>query len=141
MQIRISTKVNQNYKAVFSKFDRELFLALNPPFVPVKLIRFDGCEKGCEVHLKIFFIQKWIALIVEKMETEAEIFFIDEGENFPFIFWRHKHRILKRGNEATIVDEINFKTSSVILDCLLFPLLYVQFFYRKPVYKKYFKIN
>jgi hypothetical protein len=56
MRIRITTLVTQNYRQVADRFDQNLFKALNPPFPPVKLLRFDGSRKGDEVHLQLNFL-------------------------------------------------------------------------------------
>ncbi|MFT5918116.1 MAG: ligand-binding SRPBCC domain-containing protein [Bacteroidia bacterium] len=147
MKLNIRTKVAQDYQTVWQNFNSTLFQALNPPFPPVKLLRFDGSEKGNEVHLELNFIlfkQKWVSLIVEQQEVESdqtkEIYFVDKGTQLPFFlkFWKHKHRIIQQGEGAIIADEIEFKSPFLLLDYLLYPTMLLQFAYRKPVYKKYF---
>ncbi len=143
MQITITTKISQGYIAVMKGFNEDLFMQLNPPFPPVKLLRFDGCKTGDVVSLElnfIFFKQQWQSLIVEDDLSEEEFYFVDEGQKLPFFlsFWRHKHRIIKKVNESEIVDDITFRSPFWLLDFLLFPVLWLQFWYRKPVYKKYF---
>ncbi|MDO1444910.1 hypothetical protein Q0590_01540 [Rhodocytophaga aerolata] len=144
MRIRLTTLVTQNYQQVAANFDEKLFKALNPPFPPVKLLRFDGSRKGDEVHLELNFLlfkQVWKSLIIEDSVQEDEIYFIDKGIQLPFFlrYWQHTHRILKRGENTAIVDDIQFKTPFILVDYLMYPVLYGQFFYRKPVYKKYFR--
>lgn len=144
MRIRLTTLVTQNYQQVAANFDEKLFKALNPPFPPVKLLRFDGSRKGDEVHLELNFLlfkQMWKSLIIEDKVQENEIYFIDKGIQLPFFlrYWQHTHRILKRGEHTAIVDDIQFKTPFILVDYLMYPVLYGQFFYRKPVYKKYFR--
>ncbi len=141
MRIKIKTKVNKDYKAVFEQFDKDLFLALNPPIMPVKLLRFDGCKTGDEVHIQLPFKTLWISDITEFSASEKEIYFIDEGRKLPFPLkkWKHKHRIIKLSeNETLIVDDINFSTNFILLDILIYPTLFLQFLYRKPIYKKWF---
>lgn len=144
MKIRLTTKVNQNYLKVKDGFNADLFKALNPPFPPVKLLRFDGSTKGDLVSLElnfIFFKQVWTSEITADHLDNAEYYFIDEGIKLPFFLkkWRHKHRILLDGNDkAKIIDEISFSSPNLLLDYILYPFLYFQFLMRKPVYQKVF---
>ncbi len=140
MKINISTPVSQSIDQVWAGFDQHLFSKLAPPFPPINLLRFDGSEVGDEVHLElnlIFFKQVWASLITENVKTEEEIYFVDEGIKLPFFlkYWRHKHRIVKSGIQAHIIDEITFESP---FGFLLYPVLYLQFMYRKPIYKKIF---
>ena len=52
MKIKITTPIKRNYREVFALFNLQLFEALKPPVVNLKVERFDGCKKGDEVHLK-----------------------------------------------------------------------------------------
>ena len=144
MKFKISTKVSQDYKTVFSKFDLYFFKMLKPPLIGFRVIKFDGCEKGDEVHAEINTLgwrQEWKALITEKTETKDEIYFIDEGLQLPRPLkkWRHKHIIAKFIDSSIIIDNIAYSTNSFFLDILLYPLIYMQFFLRKGVYKSYFR--
>lgn len=144
MNIKISTAVEQPYQTVMQGFNEDLFIRLNPPFPPVKLLRFDGCKKEDVVALElnfIFFKQQWISKIVEDGLNQEEFYFIDEGIKLPFFlkYWHHHHRILKNPQGSTIVDDITFRSPSPLLDFLLLPVLWLQFLYRKPVYKKIFR--
>lgn len=144
MYIKITTRVNQNYRLVMEGFDQKLFEKLNPPFPPVKLLRFDGSRKGDIISVQLNFIlfrQQWTSLIVEDGLDAKEAFFIDEGIKLPFFltYWRHWHRVIKDGQHALIVDDIHFKTPFRLLDYLMYPIMWLQFWYRKPVYKKVFK--
>ncbi len=143
MKFVIKTKVDKTLKDVFSAFDEKLFIKLSPPFPPVKLLRFDGCDKNDEVHLElhfIFFKQKWVSIITENKVSNNEIYFIDKGLVLPFFLkeWKHKHLLKVFNSETIITDDIEFKTGSVIGDVVVLPLLYLQFIYRKPIYKQYF---
>lgn len=144
MNIQISTKVNQSLLNVWEGFNIELFSKLAPPFPPVEVKEFGGCLKGDTVHLQlnfIFFKQDWISAIVDQKQTDSEIYFIDEGTTLPFFlrYWKHRHRMLKDAENTIIIDDISFKTPSILTDYLFYPLLYLQFLYRKPIYKKVFK--
>lgn len=146
MRIVIKTEVEKPLKEVFSAFDEKLFLKLSPPFPPVKLLRFDGCKPKDEVHLELSFIlfkQQWVSFIVSANESANEIYFIDEGIKLPFFLkkWKHKHLLQKQNSNTVIIDDIQYTTGFLITDAIVFPLLFLQFLYRKPIYKKYFSIK
>lgn len=148
MRIVIKTKVEQDYKTVFSRFDKDLFLALKPPFLPLTLRQFDGSMKGDEVKIRLgkgFLSQDWDALIIEQQENSDEIFFIDKGTKLPFFLktWEHKHRILNlKSHNSEIIDDIQYTTPlGKIMDLIFYPVLYIQFWIRRPVYRKYFSKN
>ncbi len=143
MKINLATKVKQDYLSVKKGFDETLFTKLSPPFPPVKLARFDGSEVGDVVSLELNFLlfkQKWTSEISETQTTETEYYFVDIGTKLPFFLkkWRHKHRIIKEGNNSIIRDEIEFSAPFGLATLLLFPVIYLQFLYRKPIYKKIF---
>ncbi|MDW8295786.1 MAG: hypothetical protein RMJ97_02775 [Raineya sp.] len=144
MQIKIATTVGTPFKKVFQLFTKELFIKLSPPFPRLKLLRFDGSNKQDHVAVELdfwLFKQQWESVITEKKENKDEIYFIDEGIKLPFFLkkWRHKHRIIRKDNQqAEIIDEIEFETPFKPLDILLYPILYFQFAYRKPIYQKVF---
>ena len=145
MRITICTEVEQDYQSVMKGFNQELFMKLNPPFPPVRLLRFDGCRKDDIVALElnfIFFKQQWVSTIREDGLDEEEFYFIDEGVKLPFFLkhWHHHHRVLQRGAGAKIIDDITFRSPSLLLDLLLWPVMWLQFLYRKPVYKRLFSL-
>ncbi len=139
MIIKFQTSVKKNATEVFKKFDLTLFKALKPFGIPLKVIRFDGCLKNHEVHLKMG-IQNWTSLITDQQETNEKIFFIDEGVILPFPLksWKHFHVILKKPIGSVIVDEIHFTTIIPGLEWMLKPFLTWMFNQRAPVYKKFF---
>ncbi len=143
MRITISTPVKQSRLAVAQGFNQELFKKLSPPFPPVKLLRFDGSEKGDIVSLELNFIvfkQVWESHIVESGETKKEWYFVDVGKRLPFFLtcWQHRHRVVQAGTHAAIINDIIFETPFFITDFLLYPVMWLQFLYRKPVYKRVF---
>jgi ligand-binding SRPBCC domain-containing protein len=146
MKIKIATSVDKNYREVKEGFTEELFQKLSPPFPPFKLLRFDGSSKGDIVSLELnFFIckQKWTSEITADHTDEKEFFFIDEGIELPFFLkkWKHTHRVIPQENGSLIKDEIEYKGKFGLMSLLLFPVLYGQFLYRKPIYKRFFKIK
>lgn len=145
MHLKLETRVEANYLSVKRKFNEKLFLKLNPPFPPVQLKEFGGCEKGDKVHLRlnfIFFKQDWISDITFDNTDDKKFEFIDEGTKLPFFLsrWKHHHIVEKIDDESSmIIDDVNFKSPFFLMDFLLYPVLWLQFVYRKPVYRKYFK--
>ena len=145
MKILIKTPIEKNYNFVFSKFDVDLFKFLKPPLLNLEVERFDGCKKGDEIHLAIGLgpiSMKWISLITENSENDEENLFIDEGHLLPppLTYWKHIHRVKKVDENLTeIHDDIEFSSGNAILDHAIYPMLYFQFYLRKPAYKKFFK--
>jgi len=144
MNINIRTAVKGNYKELLKKFDRSLFESLTPPGAKVDLVRFDGSNKGDTVHIRMtllgFIKQDWISEITQEGETDRRAWFTDEGVRLPFFLgkWKHNHIIENHGDHAVIVDDIHFNSPSLILDPFLWPVLYLQFLYRRPVYRRIF---
>lgn len=143
MRIKIKSEVEQSYRDVFAGFTKDLLLKLNPPFPPVKLLRFDGSCQGDRVILElnfIFFKQEWESVITKDHQDDTEIYFIDEGVRLPFFlkYWQHRHRVVKRGEQTDIVDDITYRTPFWLSDYLMYPVMYLQFLYRRPIYKKVF---
>ncbi|WP_420317275.1 SRPBCC family protein [Ekhidna sp.] len=144
MNIKISTLVGADLNQVKEGFTEDLFLKLNPPFPPVELLRFDGCKKNDVVALELnFFVfkQYWISLITKDFSNENEWYFVDKGVKLPFFLkrWKHHHGVKSSEKGALIVDDITYSTGIIISDLLIYPLLYFQFLYRKPFYKKIFR--
>ncbi len=142
MKIYLKTEVPANYLRVFAQFDKALFEALAPPFPKPNLLRFDGSKQGDEVHIQLvlpFGIkQDWVSVITEDSHNEQAAWFIDEGEKLPFFLttWKHRHLIQKKTeNSCYIIDDITFTSP---FGWLLYPVLYLQFLYRKPIYRRYF---
>lgn len=144
MNFIIRTEVEGDYKSVHRCFDNKLFFALKPPWMKFNLISFDGCNLGDVVELEakfLFIKQYWLAEIIEAKESNDEIYFVDTGLKtpFPIKHWTHKHRIIKQSKSSVIIDDITFKTSNFIFDMILYPVIYIQFYWRKHIYKNYFK--
>lgn len=139
----ITTTVQQTIENVWKGFNQDLFLKLSPPLPPVRLLRYDGNNPPDEIHLELDFLfgkQVWISVIIEQKSTTTEIYFVDEGRQLPFFlsYWWHKHRIVKTGSVSQIIDEIEFRTPTLLTDYFFYPILYAQFWYRKPIYQKIF---
>jgi ligand-binding SRPBCC domain-containing protein len=144
MQIQIETPVGQSYLDVKDGFNETLFKKLSPPFPPVKLLRFDGSRKGDLVTLElnfIFFKQKWTSEIIQDSTTDLEFSFVDQGVELPFFLkkWKHRHRVISSGIGSVIRDEIEYEAPFRLLTYALYPALWLQFAFRRPIYKKIFK--
>lgn len=143
MKILLKQKVKGNYKDIFEKFDKKLFEYLTPDFPKIELIDFGSSKKGNIVHLRFKFplYSDWISEITEDKITDEEAYFIDVGKKLPppIKEWHHKHIVRKVDeNVSEIIDEINFKSYFGLLTLLVFPGLFVQFYPRKRLYRKYF---
>ena len=145
VNILIKSEVKADFDYVVDCFNIELFKALKPPLISLDVTRFDGCKKGDEVHLEIGLgplKQQWVSLITADGKTKDEWFFIDEGHILPppLASWKHKHRVIKLSeNKTLIVDDIQYSSGSKPLDFIIYPAMYLQFWLRKPAYKKFFK--
>ncbi len=148
MRILLKTPVEQSMPTVWAGFNRTLFEQLTPAFPPVKVVRFDGCLQGDVVHLQLnFFLfrQDWISRIIDQQASDKEIFFVDQGTKLPFFltYWKHHHRLQcssdDPGRQTTIIDDITFRTAFRLTDYILYPVLWLQFACRKPVYKRIFR--
>jgi ligand-binding SRPBCC domain-containing protein len=144
MRILIKTPVRGNYREVMARFDETLFKKLSPPGTPVRIVRFDGSHAGAIVHIEMklagFIPQEWISRITGAGEDESQSWFVDEGEKLPFFLsaWKHRHVVENEGENCVIIDDISFRTPFFLFDYLLYPLMYAQFAWRKPVYRKVF---
>ena len=144
LNIKISTYVESNLNTVFSGFDRKLFEMLKPPFLKMVINRFDGCKKDDIVHiiLKSFLFKlEWVSKVTDFSETENRIHFTDVGIKLPFFLrsWKHMHGIAKKNNGSIITDDIIYNSPNLLIDVLIYPVLYFQFYSRKKIYKKYFR--
>ena len=144
MKIKIITQVKGDTREIFSRFTRDLFLKLTPPWATVDLKRFDGSRKGDSVQLDVVMLglirQRWENYISGHMISENECFFTDEGVIMPppIRFWRHHHVVRNSGAGCEIVDDIEYKTGFILLDLLMYPVIWIQFAWRKSVYRKVF---
>lgn len=145
MKILLKTEVAGNVKSVFERFDNQLLLALNPPWVKMKFVQVDPPTKvGAIIHIKVWFLgifkQEWKNFVSEYSTGQTESFFVDEGEKMPSVlrYWRHKHIVRQKGNHVEIVDDIQFTPPFALLGWMMYPVLWFQFYYRKPIYRKIF---
>ena len=146
MRVVLRTSVLQAPVEVMAGFTRALFVALAPPFPKLRVLRFDGCRTGDKVEIELDTVVKslsWTSLIVDDgVRSDGTYFFIDEGQVLPppLRYWRHHHRIEPdpKGG-SVIVDDLEYRTASRLLDVLLYPVMWAQFAWRKPIYRRWFK--
>ncbi|MFY0607521.1 MAG: hypothetical protein JXR10_12465 [Cyclobacteriaceae bacterium] len=144
MRLKIRTSVKAPLKSVKEGFTKELFLALNPPFPSVRLLQFDGCETGDKVSLELNFLlfrQEWTSEITHHLSGDTKWVFVDEGVKLPFFLsrWTHHHEVQETFEiSSDIIDDISYATGTILTDLLMYPVLYLQFLYRRPIYKRIF---
>lgn len=145
MRFTVTTHVRGvSPQAAYSVFTDRLLAALSPPFVKPVTQLYEGNRPGHQLRFSLHTplgTQTWTGKVTEEQISETEIYFVDEGLEMPFglIYWRHKHRLLKTVEGTRIRDEVQFRTKNSLLSVLLFPVLWFQFLYRKPMYAKTIK--
>lgn len=145
LKIKIKTAIDgKSPQVALDAFNRNLFSALAPKFPKLVINRFDGSDPGCIVDISLnagVFKQRWISKITECETTPQDAWFVDEGIKLPFFlkFWRHKHQVILEKGQLYVIDDIYFKSHTLIFTILLYPFLYLQFRARKPIYKRWFK--
>ncbi len=146
MHVTLRTAVSQPPAVVMAGFTRELFVALAPPFPRLRLLRFDGCRTGDKVEIELDTLVKrlsWTSLITDDgVQPDGTYFFIDEGQILPppLRFWRHRHLIQPGPNGGSvIVDALEYRTASRLLDVVIYPAMWAQFAWRRPIYRRWFR--
>ncbi|GAC1587669.1 MAG: hypothetical protein NVS3B25_03810 [Hymenobacter sp.] len=145
MHLTLRTAVGQPPAAVMAGFTRALFLALAPPFPKLELRRFDGCRRGDRVEIGLNAFGKrlaWTSLITDDgVRPDGTHYFVDEGQRLPppLRYWRHRHLVQPGpNNTSVIVDDLEYRTASALLDAVLYPIMWAQFAWRKPIYRRWF---
>ena len=146
MHVILRTAVAQPPAQVMAGFTRELFSALAPPFPKLRLLRFDGCRTGDQVEIELDTMVKrllWTSLIVDDGQlADGTLFFVDEGQTLPppLRYWRHRH-LIQPGPQggSIIVDDLEYRTATPALDALLYPAIWAQFAWRKPIYRRWLR--
>ena len=144
MHIRLATEVDGHYLEVMDRFDLDLFEALKPKVGKMEVEQFTGSKKGDIVSINFLspVKAKWVSEITEDGSDEHQAYFIDEGVTLPFPlkYWQHRHIVKKVAEDKSlIIDDITYKASNGILSLLMYPALFLSFYPRKKVYRRYFK--
>lgn len=145
MRFLIHTPVKGEPRKVFAGFDHNLLLMLTPPGMRIDLIHADQADKpNGYIHLKVTILgiikQEWKNRFSDHELADDRCHFLDTGEMMPFPIksWRHDHRVERLGDHTQIIDDVQFGTKFLLLDWLLFPVMWLQFRYRRPIYRKHF---
>ena len=145
MRIVVVTEVQGHFKRVFDRFNRELFEALVPPFVPLHIQVFEGAlpgnvfTRGFGPHIMAI---PWVSRILDRHVGESEAYFTDEGEVLPppLSFVKHTYRVQAIGPaKSAIVEDFWYRTPHKVLDLLLYPVFFLSLKLRSSVYKKFFR--
>lgn len=141
MKLLFKTRIPKPVEKIRDRFNRELFEYLTPGWAPAKILRFDGCRTGDEVHIKLF-AQQWVSLMTFE-ETNAKGWsFIDEGKVLPWPLsnWKHHHRVDRISpTESEIVDDIYYECSPAWMAFVIRPILWQTFAIRPKRYRNFFK--
>ncbi len=142
MRFTLCTNLNLPADRAWNHFDRDLLMALSPPGATLLVHRYEGQQQGDSIEIEVRF---WGGLVRQYWKTAITLSrcrcFVDESEYppAPLKTWRHVHAILPAGpNSCKIVDRIEFKTGSGLLDVLFFLPMYLLFSLRGPQYRSYF---
>lgn len=145
MRVLLRTAVAQPPAQVMAGFTQALFVALAPPFPKLVLHRFDGSRTGdvVEIELKTGLANlHWTSLITDSgVLPDGTHFFIDEGQTLPppLRRWRHRHLVQPGpAGGSVVVDDLEYSTGRAWLDALLWPAMWAQFAWRKPIYRRWF---
>lgn len=145
MKLYFETPIDLPFEKVRDRFTKDLFLALAPGTIPFRLVRFDGCEKGNIVQIKLgpkFLSQDWMSEITFEETNASGWSFIDEGKvlPWPLRYWKHHHRVdMITPTQCKIVDDITYDCSSRLLNLVMKPFLWSAFSIRPKRYKEFFK--
>lgn len=144
MRIVLRSVVKAHFKNVAADFSHDLFVFLLPPKFVASLVAYEGSKPGSKVHIRfrLPYPSDWISVIKSEVKDENNYVFVDEGEKLPFGLksWRHIHSVKKMHEQSTeIIDDMNFSTGIRLLDYILYPFLFLSFYPRKNLYKKYFE--
>lgn len=143
MNVTLKTTVKGNYLKVMKAFDRDLFEALKPPKGEMEIVAFTGSQKGDKVHIRFVKPIKadWISEIVENELTAEKAWFVDVGTTLPWPLasWTHRHIVEKIDDDhSMIIDDMTFRGKNFFLTLLLYPAIFLGFYPRKRIYRKYF---
>lgn len=143
IKILFRTPIDQPLEKVKEAFNENLFKSLTPSYMPLELLRFDGCKEGDEVHIEMGPLkQKWVSLITSVTTTSDSWEFVDEGKVLPWPLtgWKHIHRLEKTGPDScVIIDDINYESFPNVLALAIKPIMWQVFSVRPKLYTNYFK--
>ena len=131
------------YDIVCEQFNNLEFVKYLTQFQPVKVLKWDGINNGCEAIFKIWLFKWHVFSVVHDNYNKQEncLSFYDNGTKLPFgiINWNHKHQIEINGKSVVIFDNLKFEHNNLLLALLLYPILISPILIRKILYPLYFK--
>ena len=142
MQFTFITHVDANIDEVSRKFNKELLLKLNPPFIKMNLLRYDGQHTGNQLSFQIGIgpmKQQWDGIITAHRYTKKDWLFRDEGLKLPHPLktWKHTHALKSNGKQTMIIDRLKFEGLNPFFTAMLCLPFILMFWMRKPLYKKH----
>ena len=143
MKYLIEIPVDSSLEIIKQSFNRELFTALKPPFVSLRILRYDGNSEGNEIHLQIksmFLVQNWVSVISREWKNDHEWGFEDVGKVLPFFLksWKHKHIVRKSEKGSVIVEDVWYEPKQKWMSVFVRFFVYLQFKPRPRVYRRWF---
>jgi ligand-binding SRPBCC domain-containing protein len=144
MRFKIRTHVNAPLETVKSGFDVHLLKAISPPLPKIHVDVYEGNKVGDRIDFLLDFVVfkgRWTGEVTERADGNDRFWFVDEGHQMPLglTYWHHKHLLETNHTGTLITDDVHYCTKFWLFDALLFVPMYLQFMYRKPYYKRYFK--
>jgi len=128
---------------VFSKLNKEMFEALQPPNFVAKIKSYGGEQVGDTVCVCLKGIRQEMKVrISERQLSENHCYFVDIGEVLPLGLsaWQHKHHVYKNGeNQSILSDEIFLDHPSIVGRYLSFAVVKLFLVLRSFQYRIYFK--
>jgi ligand-binding SRPBCC domain-containing protein len=146
MKFTIHTHVKAPLETVKAGFDVHLLKAISPPLPRIRVQVYEGNKVGDKIDFLLhfgLFKGRWTGEVTERADGNDRFWFVDEGHQMPLGLkrWHHKHLLHANHSGTIITDEVTFATANKFTDMLLFLPMYLQFVYRKPWYKRYFRLN
>lgn len=144
MRIRLVNTIPSPFNKAYEQFNIHLFRFLLPPFHLAEIIKFEGHNRGdiIDVKINLPFMSNWTVIIKDSLLSHREFSFTDRGLRIPLgiTYWRHTHRVVARDHHSCfIIDDIEYESKALLLDYLLYVPLWLIFYPRKFLYRKYFR--
>ena len=132
---------NVSMKSARTAFNNVAFLKHLITLQPVKIMVWEGTYDGALAHMRFWFLG-WKDFMVQhknNSQLKNSFSFKDQGTVLPFRLtkWTHSHKVIKRGENIEILDEIYFDGDKKILALMFYPILIAPIFFRKILYKTY----
>ena len=148
-KIEFLSHVPVSIEVVKENFSEELFKYLLPPLFPLKVVRFEGVQKGAKYEFDLaggllpgLLSTTWSGEIVDAGDVQGGFYFTDEGTKLPFPLksWRHLHRILPNPQKGgiDILDMVEYSCYLPLFEYSLYPSFFSLFVFRKKRYSAFY---